>query len=182
MSRVFIIHGWQSNPQEGWKPWLKGELEKLGFEVHVPLMPNADYPNCEEWTNHLQKVVGAPKPNDIFVGHSLGCIAILKYLETHNQSIAHCIFVAGFLRPIGYSELDSFFTKKLDYNKIRKNSKTFTAIFSDNDKYISLDHANDFKKYLNAKIIIEKNMFHFDAESGIKTFPLLLRLIKELLH
>jgi hypothetical protein len=26
--RVFIIHGWEGYPEEGWFPWLKKELEK----------------------------------------------------------------------------------------------------------------------------------------------------------
>ena len=28
MKRVFIIHGWDGYPEEGWFPWLKEELEK----------------------------------------------------------------------------------------------------------------------------------------------------------
>ena len=27
MQRVFIIHGWDGYPEEGWFPWLKKELE-----------------------------------------------------------------------------------------------------------------------------------------------------------
>jgi len=30
MKRVFIIHGWGGNPEEGWLPWLKKELEAKG--------------------------------------------------------------------------------------------------------------------------------------------------------
>ena len=31
--RVFIAHGWDGYPEEGWFPWLKKELETKGFEV-----------------------------------------------------------------------------------------------------------------------------------------------------
>jgi len=31
--RVFLIHGWEGSPEEGWRPWLKKELEKRGFKV-----------------------------------------------------------------------------------------------------------------------------------------------------
>jgi esterase/lipase len=37
MKKVFIIHGWDGYPEEGWFPWLKKELEKKGFSVFVPL-------------------------------------------------------------------------------------------------------------------------------------------------
>jgi len=31
--RAFLIHGWAGSPDEGWRPWLKTELEKRGFRV-----------------------------------------------------------------------------------------------------------------------------------------------------
>ena len=31
-----MVHGWDGNPNNHWFPWLKKELEKRGFEVHVP--------------------------------------------------------------------------------------------------------------------------------------------------
>ena len=30
MKKVFIIHGWEGYPEEGWFPWLKKELESRG--------------------------------------------------------------------------------------------------------------------------------------------------------
>lgn len=36
MKKAILIHGWEGYPEEGWRPWLKGELEKHGFEVIIP--------------------------------------------------------------------------------------------------------------------------------------------------
>lgn len=36
MKRIFIAHGWDGCPEEGWFPWLKKELEIREFEVFVP--------------------------------------------------------------------------------------------------------------------------------------------------
>ena len=49
MKRVFIIHGWEGFPEEGWFPWLKNELEAKGFEVHVPNMPDSEHPRIQKW-------------------------------------------------------------------------------------------------------------------------------------
>ena len=46
--RVFVIHGWGGYPEEGWKPWLKKELEKRGFTVFVPAMPDTEHPKMND--------------------------------------------------------------------------------------------------------------------------------------
>ena len=44
--RVVIIHGWGGYPDEGWRPWLKHELETKGFLVLVPAMPDTLLQTC----------------------------------------------------------------------------------------------------------------------------------------
>lgn len=87
--RVFVVHGWSGYPEEGWRTWLKSELEKEDFRVFVPTMPNTDNPKLNSWLKRLIKTVGTPDKNCYFVGHSLGCITILRYLETlkKNQEV-----------------------------------------------------------------------------------------------
>src|SRR3989338_6493172 len=80
--RAFIIHGWDGYPDEGWFPWLKAELEKNGFQVHVPAMPESAEPKIETWVSHLSKAVGDVDENTYFVGHSIGCQTILRFLES----------------------------------------------------------------------------------------------------
>lgn len=81
MKRAFLIHGWEGFPEEGWRPWLKKKLEDKGFKVIVPAMPDTKKPTLEVWLPFLQKLVGKPTENDFFVGHSLGCITILRFIE-----------------------------------------------------------------------------------------------------
>jgi len=145
--RVFLIHGWEGYPEEGWRPWLKNELEKRGFTVIVPAMPDTKHPKMNAWLKHLRKVVGTPDKDCYFVGHSLGCITILRYLETlkANQKIGGAVLVAGFTSSLGYQELESFFKKPINWKKIKSHCKEFVAIHSDNDPYVSL-HYGDFSR------------------------------------
>lgn len=62
--RVFLIHGWEGYPEEGWRPWLKKELEGRGFEVFVPAMPDTKNPHLDKWLPHLADLVGKPSEND----------------------------------------------------------------------------------------------------------------------
>src|SRR3989344_3925551 len=85
MKRAFIIHGWGGNPEEGWFPWAKRELEKKGFEVHVPTMPDAyekEQPTIHGRVGIIREVVGQPEKDTYFIGHSIGCQSIDRYLET----------------------------------------------------------------------------------------------------
>ncbi|MCX6715781.1 MAG: NYN domain-containing protein, partial [Candidatus Taylorbacteria bacterium] len=92
--RVVIVHRWSGGPNDDWRPWLKNELEKNGCEVFVPEMPDTEAPIIEKWVNCLSKIVGVPDSNTYFIGHSIGCQAILRYLETVNTLVGGAIFVA----------------------------------------------------------------------------------------
>jgi len=174
--RIFLIHGWEGRPEEGWRPWLKNELENKRFNVFVPAMPNTKHPKMDEWVKHLIKIVGIPDKDCYFVGHSLGCITILRYLETlkENQEVGGVILVAGFTSSLGYEELESFFTKPISWDKIKSHCKKFVAIRSDNDPYVSLHYGNFFKEKLNAIVITEHSMKHFSGDDGITQLPIVL--------
>src|SRR3989338_7241510 len=87
MKRIFIVHGWDGYPEEGWFPWLKKELEAKGFEVQVPQLPQADAPRIYNWVPALTKTVGVPDKQTFFVGHSMGCQTIARYLETLPEGV-----------------------------------------------------------------------------------------------
>ena len=155
MKRVFIIHGWDGYPEEGWFPWLKEELEKRGFEVIVPTMPEPEEPKIEIWVPFLTKLIGTPDQNTFFVGHSIGCQAIIRYLETlpENTKIGGAVFVAG------WYDLRNLETKKEEriagpwVNTPRNDEKInkimngeVVAIFSDNDPWVIHENQNSWRK------------------------------------
>jgi len=172
--RVFAIHGWEGTPDSNWFPWLKKELEKKGFEVFVPQMPNAAHPKMGEWMAHLRKIVGKPDESTYFVGHSLGVIAILRYLEAlpSGKKVGGAVLVAGSSRPVGIGELENFFATPLDYEKVRNAAKKIVAINSDNDPYVPLKQGEIMRDILGAKLIIVPNGQHLNEGDGFFEFPL----------
>lgn len=177
--KVILIHGWEGYPEEGWMLWLKNELEKQGFEVIAPAMPNTEKPKMNEWLDYLKKIAGDPDKNCYFVGHSLGCITILRYLESlrKGENIGGAVLVAGFTSNLGYEELDTFFKNKINWEKIKSHCQKFTAINSDNDPYVSLHYSDLFKQNIGAEVIIEKNRKHFSGDDGINKLPSALKAI-----
>ena len=181
---IYIIHGWGGYPGEGWFPWLKNELEAKGYEVTVPALPNSANPRIENWIPALQSVVGMPTAETYFVGHSMGCQAIARYLETlpADVMVGGAVFVAGFFKRLTGLEEDPevqamdrhWLETPLDFSKVTPHLPRNVAIFSDNDPYVPLDNQDDFRDKLGSEIIIEHGMGHFSQSTG--TFELLVAL------
>jgi uncharacterized protein len=166
MKRVIIIHCWEGYPEYCWYPWAKSELEKRGFQVEVPAFPETDYPKIEKWVPHLAEVIGEPDEELYLIGHSIGCAAIMRYLENlpEAKKISGAVFVAGFTDNLGYEEIKSFFETPFNFEKIKSQSKNgFVAINSDNDPYVDLKHAEILKDNLGAEVIIKHNAGHFSG-------------------
>lgn len=182
--RVFLIHGWGGYPNDGWRPWLKEQLELKGFEVHTPPLPNTNYPNQDAWVDYVKQIVGNPDEQCYFVGHSLGAITILRFLETlePQQKIGGAIFVAGFTDDLSITELrDShFFIKPINWEKIKKHCKKFIAIHSTNDPYVNIQYGDIFKEKLGAEVVLIDNMKHFSGDDGITELPIVFESLLSL--
>lgn len=188
--KIYIIHGWGGNPESDWYSWLKKELEKKGFEVFLPSMPDTMKPKIDTWVNFLRKQVGKANKDIYFIGHSIGCQTIMRYLEKlpDKDKIGGTIFVAGWFNLTEETYGDEGFTRdiafpwintSINFEKIKKHTTKFIDIVSDNDPYVPLSDSEIFKEKLGAKIIIEHGKGHLSGEDGIKEFPLLLKEILE---
>lgn len=175
MKRVFIIHGWDGYPEEGWFPWLKTELERRGYSVTVPQMPEANKPRIFNWVPKIAEVVGRADEQTYFVGHSMGCQAIARYLESlpKGAQVGGVVYVAGFFKRLTGLEGDAevqetdkhWLTTPLDFAKVKAASPKSVAIFSEDDPWVPLDNQDDYRGKLGSKIIIEKGKGHY---SGVR--------------
>lgn len=182
MKRVINIHGWGGYPQEGWRPWLKKELEDRNYTVINPAMPDTNNPKMRAWISYLSRIVGTPDKNCYLIGHSLGVITILRYLETlkKNQKIGGAVFFAGFTKDLGFKEINNFFQTPIDYIKIRTHCQKFISVHSDNDPIVSLKYSDILGKELKAEKIISHDMKHFSGDDGITILPIALECILRL--
>ncbi len=180
--KVVIIHGYGGEPMHGWRPWLKEELEARGFAVSVPAMPSPNEPRAEEWVAAIEREVGDAGENCILVGHSLGCTAILKYLESAKRKVAGAVLVAGFVGGMGeeFSVLANFLDKPVDWQHVKRMCPKFAAIFSDNDPYVPLSQEKIFREKLGAKTLVLHARGHFSSSEGTTELPEALDAILEI--
>ncbi len=186
MRKAIIVHCWEGYPEYCWYPHTKKSLEQLGFKVLVPQFPDTKEPKLQKWLPFLHDKITEPNNELFLIGHSVGCVTILKYLESlpERTKVGGVILVAGFTKNIGYEELKSFFKTDLDFKKIKSHCDNFVAIHSTNDKYVDLKFADVFKKELNAMVIIKENMGHFSGtienENSCLELPEVIESIKKI--
>lgn len=164
---VFIIHGWGATPNSNWFSWLKDQLQDRGFNVTVPQMPHTLTPDFNEWLSYIQQVVGIPDKNTYLVGHSLGVITILRFLESldNEQKIGGAVLVSGFSElpsPVDHLLwLQNFIEKSVEYNKIKKAVGKIVVIHSDNDHLVPLKSGEILRNKLGAELIVVPDAGHF---------------------
>lgn len=183
--RVFIIHGWDGSPHGCWIPWLKEQLIAKGFGVFALSMPNPEAPEIQSWISHIHNAVGEVDSSTYFVGHSIGCQAILRYIAQLpvNKSVGGIVCVAGFFRLLYLQTKEEkviaqpWLDTKIDCEKVRRHTPNIIAIFSDNDPDVDLGNKELFERNLNATTFIEHNRGHFSDDAGIKELPSVLESV-----
>jgi len=186
MKKVFIIHGFGGKPNGGWRPWLMGELAKQDIYACSLPMPNPSNPTEEEWVRTISEAVVIANEGIFLVGHSLGVVAILHYLETLNEKskIGGALLVSGPVRKRlkpEYEYVDKFFDKPFDFEKIKNNCTKFAVIHGDNDPVVSVDEGKELASKLSCELITIPNGRHLNGSDGFYELPQALESILKMI-
>lgn len=164
---------WAGTPDKAWYPWLKGKLEKNGFVVEVPEMPDTAHPRINAWVAKLSEVCGRIEPDTVFVGHSVGCQTILRFLEKQPKftKCAGVIMVAPWMHLTDAAMQDDdereignhWMQAPINWKEIKSKAKRFVSIFSEDDPYVPLSDSDIFEQKLGSKTVIVKGRGHIDV-------------------
>lgn len=189
MKNALILHGIGNNSRNNWFPWLKTQLERRGYEVWVPDLPNFDKPDLGQTYNFVKdRPFG---PNTLLIGHSSGAAIVLGILQKLPAGIIvkRAILVAGFisaeLKPelfkyVSKSDYKNHFPKKWDWEKIKRSAKDFIIFYSSSDPYVPVEQAETIQKNLSSKLINIPDAKHFSISSTgerFRKFPELLNYV-----
>lgn len=177
MNNIFLVHCWEGTINDGWYPWLKERLEQnLNNIVHMENMPNTNNPKINEWISKLDEQVKEIDENTYFIGHSIGCQTILRYLEKKNiKKIGGILLIAPWLEllPAALEDDDSkeiakpWLNININFNKIKEITNNIICVFSDNDYWVSLEQKNSFEKLLDSKTIVLHGKGHISEADGV---------------
>jgi len=175
--RIILIHGFNANPQMNFHPWLRDELHQAGFEVLAPELPFSGEPDLFEWLKAMEEQVGRIDADDIILGHSLGAVMALRYLESAEMSATpRALILVAAPWTHKRAEMKSFFMSEFDADVLMWKAQDFIIVHSKDDELVPFDHAKKYRDILKGKLLTREGEDHYMGEQ----YPILLELIKKL--
>lgn len=190
MKKIYLVHCWDGTSSDGWYPWLEEKINDQNIKLIKFDMPNTANPKIEEWVDYLNSKVDLLNEETYFIGHSIGCQTILRYLETKEiTKIGGILFVAPWLDllPEAIEDEDSYNTAQpwintpIDFEKVKQFTNNISCIFSDNDYFVSIEQEKEFKNKLNAKTVIVNNKGHISQDDDVYELQEILDLTQKML-
>lgn len=179
---IYIIHGWDGSSREPLLQWLKKELQEKGHQVDALDMPDPEVPRIETWLDAMKHTID-PDEETILVGHSIGCQAVLRFMDV----IMSDTKIRGMVLLAPWMQLDEntineegeevraiakpWMETPIHFKNVREKVEKTICIFSDNDPYVPLSQQDIFREELGAEIIVEHDKGHFSEGDDIHELP-----------
>ncbi len=190
MKKVYIVHGFMASAESNWNLLLRDALSPLGCEVHLLAMPKPNFPRQKKWLEKLRESIGTPDENTILIGHSLGAVATLRYLESlvETQKIEHAIVVSGAYRKVfdysigtimDFIVTANFFIRETDFEEIKKHANKFTVIYGSDDPVVPPIQGSEIARSLGVVPHVIVGGGHLCEDSGKEKYGELIEIIKD---
>lgn len=175
---IYLIPRWAATIHSDWYDWLVMEIKnKYQIEILRLEMPDWNQADIKKSTQFLIENIPELNNNTYFIGHSVGCLAILHFLNKQFKSDEE-IEIGGFLFVAGWFEVDKpwislkswFNTESLDFPLLSKQIGFKKVIISDNDPFTSNYHRNKslWKDYLNVDVSLYHDKLHFNQSKEME--------------
>ncbi len=155
--KFLFLHGFKGTSRGDFWLWLKEELEKKGFEVRVPDLPNTNEPNLEEQMKFVLDNFKIDE-NTIVITHSLGGVLAMELFGQGKAKAQKLIMVApplktefkdGKDRPA----LNRYCDWKFNFSKIKKQVGEIKVILDKEDDCVSPYQPREIAEKLGAELI-----------------------------
>lgn len=167
-----LLHGFNGSSKKGFFPWLRAELERRGYDVQAPDLPNPERPTEEEQVSYVLKNIQFDE-RTVLYGHSLGAVVAMKVAERLEKPIGALVMSGAFVDPHfkdKHRPFETTFTWTFDAEKIKKNARLTWAIQDINDRAVSAEQAARLGETLGIdvkKVTAQQPHFDEDEEPAI---------------
>jgi prephenate dehydrogenase len=173
---VLVLPGWQNSGPQHWQT-LWEQQDPIFLRVQ---QKEWNRPAAEAWIRKIgEEVVHAPAPI-VFAAHSLGCIALAHWCQTHPAEITK-IKGALLVAPSDVERKDTP-PQITGFTPIPRDPFPFPTIVvaSRNDPYLTLTRARELARLWGSKFIDIGPAGHINGDSGLGDWPEGKRLLRHL--
>lgn len=175
---ALIVHGWQGSQGPHWQRWLAPELERAGWTVRFPTLPDPMTPALGAWLAALDAELGAiaqgPPGERVVVCHSLGCILWLHHAAARRRGAPRVDRVLLNAPPGPLGELPSFFPAPLDADAIARAAGATRLVCSDDDPYCPEGAVRAYADPLDLPCDLLAGQGHLNVDAGYGPWPAML--------
>lgn len=172
--QIVIVPRWGGTKDSDWYPWLmaQGDMRFVVAELDKPSAPSIE--GCIE---SIRDAVGGLHQNTTFVGHSVGCQAILQYLKTVENPCWSILMVAGWWDVDAPWKTLQPWIDHAPQKLIAPPRRGIEVLLSDNDPFTS-DHTTNAKRWVDfgAKTTIVPGCAHFNTPRCDEVLEALVKL------
>jgi predicted alpha/beta hydrolase family esterase len=186
--KVVIAHAITATPDWSWYPAVSKTLRAAGAQVAVPQLPNAEAPRLESWLHVLARESSREPARTVLVGHSLGGVCVLRFLESREdgaEPFAGVVLVATNSTDIGFEAAREFFETPLDFSRARTQARRFASIVAVDDPVIGPEpwrHSLRFVEGLGASALLLPAGGHLGRIAGVTDLPQVSAMVIDMLE
>lgn len=176
--KIILIHGnGSSTPNDIWWPYVKLELEKLGFKVIAKQFPDMPLAREKFWIPFLKHELKADA-NTIIIGHSSGAIAAMRFTE--KNKIFGSVLVGAYYTDLDIEneKLSGYFDSDWDWQAIKNNQNWIVQFASTDDPWIPIEEPRFVHSKLSTEYYESTDKGHFTCDDS-QNFPELVHAIKQ---
>lgn len=177
---VSIIHGFGMTPEKMWFPWMHERLEKHGYGVEIPILPDPLRPTYEKWMRKIKPLAARWDESTVVIGHSIGGVLALRALEHVAKRPVRGVMLIGapFASYPGVPEMHSGFAMPIDWSRLKKLAGKFTIVHSKDDVLSPHDHALRYQEMLGARLVLTNTGGHFIGKTAPTVWSEFQRLMR----
>lgn len=174
MTNYFIIPGLGNSGPDHWQTW----FEKSGKNFQRINQKEWEAPDGNDWISTIDNVISNYDPATVvLIGHSLGCVTIIKWATHYHKKIKGALLVApsDIENPVytfpatGFTPIP---TERINFNTI--------VVASADDPWVSLDRARYFSQCWGSEFIEIGKAGHINVSSGFGEWKQGLEILKKL--
>jgi len=182
---VVLVPGYGATPRSDWFPWLSRSItEGFGIPTATIRMPTPKIPRLAKWIQAIKSQSGNIDQDTYFIAHSLGCITLLRFIETlpADTQIGGVILVSCFDEPLRLLPIvNSFTAVRPDYGGIVGRIGKALVISSTSDILVPMRLSEKVRDSLSAEYMQIPDAGHFSSFDGYTEFPEVFDAFKQMI-